>query len=562
LFLNPLDNDTMKKTLLLFFFSSICSIHFLLAQAPSWVWARGEGGTGDDCTTGITTDAIGNVYVVGNFDSPTLTLGSTTLNNAGNWDVFLAKYDAAGNVLWAVGAGGTSRDECYGIVIDANDNVYIHGWFGSPSITFGATILLNTDFAGSEIFLVKYNSAGTVLWAKKQGGTGVDKGHDIAVDASGNVYATGFFQSSTITFGSTTLTNAGPMYTKDMYIVKYDSSGNAIWAKKAGGSQDDEGWSIAVDGSGNAFVCGQFTSPSLAFGSNILMNAGQYDLFIAKYDAAGNLQWGRGAGGIDFDVTLSVTTDANGNAYMTGWYTNDTITFGSIPLLNMGGEDIFLVKYTGTGNVAWAKRAGGVSYDEGRSIIADVDGNTYITGSFDGPSITFDTITLSSTNMNIFVVQYDSAGTALWAKNAGGAGLSQGFGICTDTDSNIYVTGYYLSSPIAFDTIVLADAGSDDDIFLAKLSYEQLSVSISDKAYYYKPFIYPNPTHDIFTISFNKELQIQNAELKIVDITGRVVNEQTLNSKHQTLNPNLSSGIYFVKVSDGERAYVEKVVVE
>jgi hypothetical protein len=559
LFLDPQMMNTMKKYLFIFLLLS----NYAFAQAPNWVWARGEGGTGDDGTTGITSDAIGNVYVVGNFDSPMLTIGSTTLNNAGNWDVFFAKYDASGNVLWAVSGGGTSRDECYGIAIDLNGNIYLYGVFNSNTITFDTTTLTNMGSPGSsDIFLVKYNSAGTVEWARRDGGSLTDWGNGITTDAAGNVYATGSFNSPTITFGSTTLTN--PNADGDIYVVKYDGAGNALWAKKAGGSSGDAGYRIAVDSSGNVFVCGYFMSPSIVFGSNILMNAGIYDIFIAKYDTGGNVQWGRGAGGIDFDWSLSLTADAYGNAYMTGFFSNDTITFGSTDLLNAGGSDIFLVKYTGAGNISWAKRAGAAGGDEGRSIITDAGGNIYLTGSFDGPSINFDTITLPSTNgnMNIFVVQYDSAGTALWAKNAGGPGLSQGFGICMDTDSNIYLTGYYLSSPIAFDTIVLADAGNDDDIFLAKLSYGQLSVNNSKITINNNLFIYPNPSNTTFTISFN-ELQIQNAELKIFDITGRVVHEQTIiNQKSEIINCPFASGIYFVKVSDGERVFVEKVVVE
>jgi hypothetical protein len=316
------------------------------AQAPNCLWAKSAGGTDVDYGRSVTTDASGNVYVMGYFYSPTITFGTTTLTNAGTTgysDMFIAKYDAAGNVLWAKSAVGIDSDRGYSVTTDASGNVYVTGSFDSPTITFGTTTLTNAGY--TDIFIAKYDAAGNVLWAKSEGGTSYDEGYSVATDASGNVYVTGYFISS-ITFGTTTLSNAGE---EDMFIAKYDAAGTVLWAKSEGGTSNDYFRSVSTDASGNVYVTGYFYSPTITFGTTTLTNAGGFDIFIAKYDAAGNVLWAKSAGGTDDDLGYSVTTDASGNVYVTGSFDSPTITFGTTTLTNAGSVDMFIAKYDGTG---------------------------------------------------------------------------------------------------------------------------------------------------------------------------------------------------------------------
>ena len=135
-------------------------------------------------------------------------------------DIFVVKYDANGNVLWAKSAGGTSHDIAYGISTDAGGNVLLTGDFYSPSISFGTTTLTSASPGASDVFVVKYDANGNVLWAKSAGGIFTDIGYDISTDASGNVLVTGYFNSPSISFGTTTLTNAGGA---DVFVVKLGS---------------------------------------------------------------------------------------------------------------------------------------------------------------------------------------------------------------------------------------------------------------------------------------------------------------------------------------------------
>ncbi|MEK7263262.1 MAG: SBBP repeat-containing protein [Bacteroidota bacterium] len=135
-------------------------------------------------------------------------------------------------------------------------------------------------------------------WAKRARGGGYDYGKGIATDENGNCYVTGYFNSSTITFGSVMLTNTDNSGSSDMYLVKYDSSGNVLWANCAGGYSADYGNSIATDGNGNCYVTGYFWSPTITFGSVTLINANSFsDMFVVKYDSNGNVVWAKRAGG-------------------------------------------------------------------------------------------------------------------------------------------------------------------------------------------------------------------------------------------------------------------------
>jgi len=281
-----------------------CNLHEISAQAPGWAWAKSAGGSEGEFAYSVAADPSGNgySYVAGYFESDSVTFGSTTLTNAGDINLFIVKYDAAGNVLWAKSADGANvnTDKAVAITVDAtgSGDIYVAGFFSSPSITFGSTTLINVG--NFDLFIVKYDANGNALWAKSAGGGYTEFPNSITADPSGNIYMTGVFGSSSITFGSTTLINTVNTGSYDMFIVKYDANGNVIWAKGAGGNTHDEAESVAVDpsGSGDSYVAGRFLSSSMTFGLTTLTNAGgnAYDVFIVKYDVDGNVLWAKAPG--------------------------------------------------------------------------------------------------------------------------------------------------------------------------------------------------------------------------------------------------------------------------
>jgi hypothetical protein len=467
----------------------------------------------------------------------------------------IAKYNAAGNVLWARSAGGNADDYGQNVTTDASGNVYITGYFVSSTITFGSTTLINTGNA--DIFIAKYDDTGNVLWAKSVGGTGIGYGYSVCTDASGSVFITGHFTSTSIIFGTTTLTNVGGA---DVFIAKYDTNGNVLWAKSAGGNTNDYGASVSTDGIGNLYVLGYFDSPSITFGSTTLTNTGSYDVFIAKYDANGSLIWAKSVGGTGDDKGNSITTDASDNVYVTGSFGSPTIPFGSTILNNAistGSSDIFIAKYEAAGTVLWAKALGGTSSDFGSSVTTDASGNVFMSGRFTSLDMTFDSNTLNNAgNFDILIVEYDAIGTALWANSAGGNGADYGFSVATDASGNLYMSGRFNSSAIIFGSSTLTNAGTTD-IFIAK--YTGTGTGVNKMIGNNNIKISPNPISSTITITIPKSIY---ANITITNLTGKQVATYNLqNTTIETIDvSNLPEGVYFVSLKSDEGVITKKIV--
>jgi|GEM_PF-1246380 len=430
-------------------------------QAPDFLWALQEGGNGEDRGHGIDVDGQGNSYVIG------------WASNGGQFDIFLAKYDASGTLLWSRQVGGAGKDVGAQIALDGSGSGLLTGYFNG-TITFGAgepneTAL--TSAGSADIYMAKYDTLGNFLWAKKAGGTGEDNGIDVFIDGSGNSILTGFF-NGTATFGAgepnqTTLTSAG---LPDIFIAKYDGSGKVLWAKRAGGTGEDWGREVSVDGLGNIYVTGHFQGTA-TFDTTTLTSAGNRDIFLAKYDGSGNLLWVQRAGGTGDDIARGIDIDNSVNVYITGTFTN-TITFGTTTLTNSGLEDIFLTKYDASGNVLWARKAGGTGNDRTKNLFVDGLGNSTVTGHFTGTA-TFgagepnETTLTSAGQIDILIAKYDPSGNLRWAKRAGGSGDDFGYSLDLDDSSNTLVTGAFQNT-VTFGTTTLTSSGSYD-IFTAKL---------------------------------------------------------------------------------------------
>lgn len=433
------------------------------AQEPDFVWVKNADGPGLEYGDAVATDASGNIYVTGYFDG-TVTFGTTELTTSGGFDIFVVKYDASGNVVWAGRAGGVSGDKGLSIATDGWGNVYITGHF-SGTATFG---MIQLTAAGSDdIFVVKYNDTGNVVWAKGAGDTYYDWGQDVVTDKWGNVIVTGYFHN-TVTFGTYTLTSYNH---SDIFITKFDPDGNVLWAERAGGNDRDSGTGITTDGSGNIYIIGDFEESAI-FGTTVLNSIELEDIFIAKYNGSGNVVWARQIGGTSGDYGSAIATDGSGNIYVTGHFSG-TATFGATELNCAGYEDIFVAKYNASGNVEWVEQAGGTAddgcrkRDGGYGIATDESGNSYVTGSFAG-TVSFDTTPLTCAGeSDIFITKYNTFGNVLWDKQAGGTGYDEGGDIAIDGSGNITVTGVFTESA-TFGTTTLS--GHNEDIFVAKLT--------------------------------------------------------------------------------------------
>jgi hypothetical protein len=341
-------------------------------------------------------DGSGNVVFCGRFDSQSITFGTTTLTTAGGSDVFVAKLTPAGIWQWATRVGGSLFDDPGGLAVDGSGNVVITGTFQSPTLTFGSTMLTNAGAFG-DVFVAKLTPMGIWEWASSAGGGNSDFAGGVAMDSSGNVVMTGSFSSPMAIFGATTLINLG---NRNSFVAKLTPAGSWLWATRAGESNGDaDGYGVAVDGSGSVVVTGSFNTPTLTFGTATITNMGNTDIFVAKLTPAGAWQWATRAGGSGIDPgSFGVAVDGSDNVVITGSFNSPTVTFGAATLICAGGTDFFVAKLTPAGVWQWATRAGGSGDDRGSDVALDGSGNLVVTGYFISPTISFGTTTLTNPN--------------------------------------------------------------------------------------------------------------------------------------------------------------------
>ena len=355
----------MKKLTILFL---LALLTFSQAQIPDeyWQWVEPFNTGYSNFGQEVITNSQGNIFVI---------------SSGGAWNNYnglIYKYSPNGELLWYRQFGGSEHDYGTSISVDNVGNVYVTGQFQGTA-DFGSFNLISTG--GMDIFIAKIDSDGNWLWVKHTGSNSDDYGRSISVDNVGNVYVTGSF-AGTASFGITTLSSSG---SNDIFIAKMDSEGNWLWAEGAGGSSTDVGYSISVDNDGDVYVTGYFEGTA-DFGNISLSTEGAQDIFVAKIDSSGNWVWAERAGGQTNDYSQSISVTNNG-VYITGNFST-LADFGPYTLssndIGTNQRDIFIAKLDKNGNWRWAERAGGASGDSGTSITVDNDGDVYVTGYFEG----------------------------------------------------------------------------------------------------------------------------------------------------------------------------------
>jgi hypothetical protein len=446
-------------------FSNIVSATTLPSLAT--VWSKRFGDTGDDRGQAVAVDGQGRVAVTGSFLGTTNFGGglvSSAICCTGNstMDIFVAEYAPTGGYLWARVIGADSDESGKGIATDSVGNVLVTGYQGSYSVDYGAGP--QTSRGGNDIFVAKYSSAGSWIWSKTVGGSGYDQGNAITADTSGNVFVTGYIGAggTGVDFGGGPLVSAG---LADGFLVKYSSTGAHVWSKRLGGAGNDTGMAVSTDGSGNVIVAGSFEG-TVDFGGGALTSSGSRDVFVAKYSPTGQHLWSKKFGSSGDEVGYGVAFDSAGEVLLSGKF-QGSVGFGGTALTSAGGDDIFLVKLSGTnGGHVWSKGFGGPSGDIALSVAVDSSRNVAITGYFTG-NVNFGGGVLSGSGLDVFVAKYNSGGTHLSSRRFGGFDTQIGNSLAMKSTGEVSVTGYF-SSNIDLGTGTLTSAGAYD-AFLASI---------------------------------------------------------------------------------------------
>nr|MDD3720776.1 SBBP repeat-containing protein [Candidatus Gracilibacteria bacterium] len=412
----------------------------------------------DDMGYKILKDTGGNIYVYGVFQG-TSNLFGENLTSSGLNDIFIAKLDSNGNKIWVKKAGGSSNDNISGMVLDTAGNIYVTGRFNSTADIFGSSL---TSAGNGDIYIAKLDNNCNSIWVKQAGTTNDDGGNGIALDGSGNVYAAGYFYGTINMFG-TNLTSAGGT---DIYLVKLDNGGNPLLAVRTGGTGYEFTNGVKLDTSGNIYIIGYYNGTTNLFGTN-LGSAGNYDSFVAKLDSGGNGIWAKREGGSLNDDISGIEIDTSGNIYVVGTFWGAQAYVFGTTLYNGGSNDIYVAKLDSGGNGIWAKNIGGTSTNAGNGMTLDTAGNIYVTGYFNGTANVFGTSLTTAGSNDIFVSKLDNGGNGIWSKQAGGTSMDIGNGITLDTAGNIYVSGYFYLTSNMFGTTKYSNGGAD--VFVARL---------------------------------------------------------------------------------------------
>ena len=408
----------------------------------------------------VTSSSANNIFATGFFSGTTTFYNSdessgATLTTTGN-DAFIVKYNSSGNVTWATKIGGSSNDRGFGISIDSENNVLATGYFQGTATFYNSDGLSGVTLTatGTDAFIVKYNSSGTVTWATKIGGFS-NPGASIAIDSENNVLVTGYFSGTTTFYNSNGLSGATLTATgTDAFIVKYNSSGTVTWDTQIS-STEGAGTGIAIDSENNVLVTGYFDGTATFYNSNgssgeTLTGTG-YDAFIVKYNSSGNVTWATKITGSS-NAGTGIAIDSENNVLATGNFSGTTTFYnsdGSLgPILTATVFDAFVVKYDSSGTVTWAIQIGGTSSQAGNGIAIDSENNVLATGYFSGAAIFYNSNgsigeTLTATGTDAFIAKYNLSGDVTWATKIGGSSQDVGTGIAIDSENSVLATGYF-----------------------------------------------------------------------------------------------------------------------
>ncbi|MBK7969556.1 MAG: SBBP repeat-containing protein [Bacteroidetes bacterium] len=405
------------------------------SQPTTWEWAMSTpGGISPSEGYDVVADAAGNVYATGYYINDTIQFGSIQLLNSGTADMFVVKFGPTGNVIFAFKIGQTGSEVGHGISLDGNGNIYITGSFTDSLLTIGTATL--TNYGDQDGFIAKYDTAGNFIWARNFGGVDDEEARAIDVDINGNSVVVGVFKSPLLNFGSLQVANPAPSTLNQYFIVRYDPSGNAIWGAADGAALGDFGNAAAIDNSGNSYIAGaispnsglqlfvskysntgtllwtqlatgngsnraygmdvdqlgnvivtgEFRGTNFTIGGQTLTNSGpsglNQDLLLVKFDASGNVVWAKSEGeNLSGDIGKAVEVDQFGNIYVSGEFSASTFNFGPSVLLNNGVSDMFIACYSASGNVLWANSGGGPSQEIAHGIAIDGMGGVTTIGS-------------------------------------------------------------------------------------------------------------------------------------------------------------------------------------
>lgn len=502
------------------------------SQTPNIQWQKTLGGTEYDGAACIQQTSDGGYIVAGT----TVCNDGDVTGNHGENDVWVVKLNATGVIIWQKALGGTLSDYANSIQ-QTSDGGYI---------VAGNTQSNNGDVTGNhntgtiyfdDVWVVKLNTIGVIVWQKTLGGTDHDIAKSIQQTLDGGYIVAGYTYSNDGDVSG----NHSSFY--DCWIVKLNSIGEIVWQKTLGGTNDDIASLIQQTSDGGYIIAGVTASNN----GDVTQQHGISDCWVVKLNATGGIVWQKTYGGTNQDSATSIQQTLDGGYIVAGnTYSNDGDVSG-----NHGDLDVWIVKLNASGTIVWQKALGGTGTDYVSSIQQRLDGSYIIAGStYSNNGDVSGNHTTDNSLPDCWLIKINSTGAILWQKTLGG----------TDGDgaASIYQTsdnGYIIAASTSSNDGDVTGLHGNGDYWVVKLTTDNLDTSEFESVK--NSIIYPNPTNSYFVIQ-NKELSSENFVYNIIDVTGRVI--LSGNSKYnETINiESLKTGNYIIQIETKNRAIETK----
>lgn len=551
----------------------VCSV-ISLAQ-PSFQWVNQIGSTGYDKAI-AQYDKLGNVIVAGHFYE-TVDFdpgsGTTNLTSIDLADVFVAKYNSEGALIWAIQIGDSDDQFLGALSQDNSGNIFITGTYsGTVDFDPGAGNTFLTSVGGYDTYVAKFDKNGDLIWAKSFGGSGWETGESIAISSSGDVVFGGSFEGTADFDPSSGTSNLISNGDTDAFVTKLTSNGDYGWSKGFGNALYNTIYDLDIDDSENIFITGYIEGTvDLDPGSSTVnhTSAGKEDIFVLKLDGMGDYSDSKSWGSTERDFCNDLQI-LNNNVFMVGGFSN-TVDFDLGPsnndLTSSGWLDIFIVKYDNAMNLQWASAFNGSGYNDLSSLDLDNNSNVYITGNFKN-TVDFDpgTGTFELTAIggeDVFISKLKSNGDLDWVKQLSGSSDEYGSSISTGGLDDVIVCGMFTGTT-DFDP----DSPKEErttlggtDIFVMKYASDG-GTGLQNRDQVNVPIIaYPNPTSENISIELNEVYS--NVQIVLTNLQGQLIQELTFkNRSHIDLQIQEPKGIYLLKVNTGEKRAVFRIVKE
>jgi len=545
----------MKRLLIL---AMLLLANCVFAQSYEFEWARQGGGVEDDEIWGLAVDVENNYFIAGAFED-VFGLGDTVLTSSGEADIFLAKYNRNSQLLWAKRFGSELYDAGLTVTTDKEGSVFVGG------LTVEEDSEGNTD---SNIWFAALTGDGDLLWTEQIRSASNDVLLDMVIDRNGILYLAGEYEGAG-SMGGFRLEEFGG---GDMFLAAYSISDRRFTrVASAGGADYDYGVALHLGNSGELVWTGTFYESASILGEPIVA-VGMDDVFIAHLDAATfAVNWLATGGSDEEDAVNGLTVDNNGNVFIAGDFRASAL-FDGVVVESSGENDVFLAKYDASGFVQWVRQAGGRAEDQAFSVAVDVSGNSYVTGGFEEIVWYDDTEHQSAGEVDIFLARYDANGSLLTAVSTGGEHNDAATRLEIDGRGSLVMAGVFQAEADFGDTSLVS--GGEFDVFIGRLQGADITGILpvgTIEEDFRLASNYPNPFNPSTTIRFSLKETVE-IRLSIYSILGEEIavlvqgaieageHEATWNGLNAA-GHEVGSGIYLYRLQTASRSKTQRMIL-